>query len=41
MSFGILETKIWRKVKLSFTDTYTFIAYIKTDDIYEDMTKDV
>ena len=34
------ETKIWRKSKLYYTDTESFIIYIKTEGIYVDITKD-
>ena len=34
------ETKIWRKSKLYYTDTESFIVYIKTEGIYVDITKD-
>ena len=34
------ETKIRRKSKLYYTDTESFIVYIKTEDIYVDITKD-
>ena len=34
------ETKIWRKSKLYYTDTETFIVYIKAEGIYVDITKD-
>ena len=34
------ETKIRRKSKLYYTDTESFIVYIKTEGIYVDITKD-
>ena len=34
------ETKIWRKSKLYYTDTESFIVYIKTEGVYVDITKD-
>ena len=34
------ETKIWRTSKLYYTDTESFIIYIKTEGIYVDITKD-
>ena len=34
------ETKIWRKSKLYYTNTESFIVYIKTEGFYVDITKD-
>ena len=39
MSFG-LKLKYCEKAKLWYMDTYSFIVYIKTDDIYKDITED-
>ena len=35
------KTKICEKVKLCFIDKDSFIVYIKTNDIYKDITEDV
>ena len=35
----VCKTKIWWKIKLALYG-YSFIAYIKTDDIYKDIAKD-
>ena len=35
------KTKIWRKKTLSYLDTDSFIAYIKTNGIYKDIAEDV
>ena len=37
----LLKTKIWRKKTLSYLDTDSFIAYIKTNGIYKDIAEDV
>ena len=36
----LCKTKIWRKNKIVL-DTDSFVAYIKTDDIYKDIAEDV
>ena len=34
------KPKYGEKIKLSYMDIDSFIVYIKTDDIYKDITKD-
>ena len=43
MSFGMImgKTKYSEKAILCYMDTGSFIVYIKTDDIYKDIAKDV
>ena len=36
-----MKAKYREKVKLYYMDTYSFIFYIKTKDIYSDIKKDV
>ena len=40
-SYDFVKTKYGEKAKLCYMDTYSFIAYIKTEDIYVDIAKDV
>ena len=40
-SYDFVKTKYGEKAKLCYMDTYSFIAYIKTGDIYVDIAKDV
>ena len=35
------KPKYGEKTKLSYMDTYSFIAYIKADNIYEYISKDL
>ena len=35
------KTQNDKKAKLSYMDTYSFIEYIKTDDIYKDIAEDL
>ena len=35
------KPKIGEKAKLYYMDTDSFIIYVKTDDIYEDIVEDV
>ena len=35
------KPKYGEKIKLSYMDTDSFIVYIKTDDIYKDITEDL
>ena len=37
----IALNKFTEKAKLCYMDTDSFIVYIKTDDIYKDVTEDV
>ena len=37
----VKATKYGKKAKLCYMDTDSFIVYIKTDDIYKDIAKDV
>ena len=39
--FWLRETKIWRKMKLCYINTDSFIVYRKTENIYSDIAKDV
>ena len=39
--YGYLKLKHGEKAKLSYMDVDSCIVYIKTDDIYEDITEDV
>ena len=42
MKFGMItETKIWEKSKIMLMDTGSFIVYIKIEDIYSEIVKDV
>ena len=43
MSFGMImkNQNMVKKIKLSYMDIDSFIVYIKTDDIYKDITKDL
>ena len=43
MSFGLIiyNENMVKKAILCFMDTYSFIVYIKTDDIYTDIAEDV
>ena len=39
--YGYLKPKYGEKAKSCYMDTNSFIAYIKTEDIYVDVAKDV
>ena len=39
--YDYVKLKIGEKTKLCYMDTDSFIAHIKTDDIYEDIAQDV
>ena len=39
--YDYLKPKYDEKSKLCCMDTYSFIVYIKTDDIYKDIAEDV
>ena len=39
--YDYMKVKYREKVKLYYMDTYSFIFYIKTKDIYSDIEKDV
>ena len=39
--YDYVKPKYEEKAKLFYMDTESFIAYIKTDDIYKDIAKDV
>ena len=39
--YDYVKPKYSNKVKLCYMDTDSFIAYIKTDDTYKDIAKDV
>ena len=39
--YDYVKPKYDEKTKLSYTNTYSFIVYIKTDDIYKDIVEDV
>ena len=39
--YDYVKLKIGEKAKLCYMDTDSFIAHIKTDNIYEDITQDV
>ena len=42
MSFGtIMWNQTFKKGQLCYIDAYSFITFIKTDDIYVDISKDV
>ena len=38
--YDYLNSKYGEKAKLCYMDTISFIAYIKTDDIYKDIAED-
>ena len=38
--FDYVKPKYGKKAKLCYMDTESFIAYIKTDEIYKDITED-
>ena len=35
--YDVLKPKYGDKVRLAYTDTDSFVLYIETDDIYEDL----
>ena len=39
--YGYVEAKYEEKAKSCYMDTDSFIAYIKTDDIYKDTAEDI
>ena len=39
--YDYVEPKYGEKSKLCYMDTYSFIAYIKTDGTYKDIAKDI
>ena len=39
--YDYIKPKYGQKVKLCYMDTYSFIVYVKTDDIYKDIAEDV
>ena len=39
--YDYVKPKQGKKSKLCYTDTDSFIVYIKTDDIFKDITEDV
>ena len=39
--YDYVKPKYSKKVKLCYMDTDSFIVYIKTDDTYKDIAKDV
>ena len=39
--YDYVNPEYGEKAKLSYTDTDSFVVYIKTDDIYKDNTEDV
>ena len=39
--YDYVKAKYDEKTKLSYTNTYSFIVYIKTDNIYKDIVEDV
>ena len=39
--YDYVKPKYGKKAKLCYTETYSFIVYIKTDYIYEDIAEDV
>ena len=39
--YDYIRSKHNKKAKLCYMDTDSFIAYVKTEDIYEDIVKDV
>ena len=39
--YGYVKPKYGRKAKLSYMDTDSFIAYIKTENIYKDVAENV
>ena len=41
MNFGTIIPKYGEKAKLCYTDTDSFIIYIKTEDFFEDISSDV
>ena len=41
MNFGTIIPKYGEKAKLCYTDTDSFIIYIKTEDFFEDISNDV
>ena len=38
--YDYLNSKYGEKAKLCYMDTISFIAYVKTDDIYKDIAED-
>ena len=40
-SYDFVKTKYGEKAKLCYMDTYSFIVYIKIEDIYVNVAKDV
>ena len=41
LSYDYVKPKYGEKAKWCYMDTDSFIAYIKTDDIYKDIAEDV
>ena len=41
LSYDYVKPKYGEKAKLCYMDTNSFIVYIKTDDIYKNITEDV
>ena len=41
LSYDYVKPKYGEKAKLCYMDTDSFIVYIKTDDIYKNITEDV
>ena len=39
--YDYVKPKYYRKAKLCYMDTDSFIVHVKTDDIYKDIAKDV
>ena len=37
---SLCETKIWKKVKICYMDTDSFLVYVKPEDIYAHISKD-
>ena len=39
--YGYVKAKYRENTKRCYMDTYSFIAHVKTDDIYKDIAEDV
>ena len=39
--YDYLKAKYGENTKICYVDTDSFIVYVKTDDVYEDITEDV
>ena len=39
--YNYIEPKYGEKVELCYMDAYSFIAYLKTDDVYKDIAEEL